>query len=188
VGDRQSRLDIYPKWRDPLPFAYESTGIETRLINNLHPSPTSRVFAFHRAETLIDERDKNEQLIWPLLLLYTVLIGRSRCWAGSRYKFQRRRSHSTFPVCQWGFWPLPHLHPEHQYPLQPATAPNAQTRQYRRRFRQRHCDRGIARHRAVNHIERRISARDRCGTSTAVRLQNVTIDPERAFSQTIQID
>jgi hypothetical protein len=28
---------------------------------------------------------------------------------------------------------------------------------------------------------------DRCGTSTAVRLQNVTIDPERAFSQTIQI-
>jgi len=75
VGDRQSRLDIYPKWRDPLPFAYESTGIETRLINNLHPSPTSRVFAFHRAETLIDERDKNEQLIWPLLLIYTVLIG-----------------------------------------------------------------------------------------------------------------
>jgi len=33
------------------------------------------VFAFHRAETLIDERDKNEQLIWPLLLIYTVLIG-----------------------------------------------------------------------------------------------------------------
>ena len=29
---------------------------------------------------------------------------------------------------------------------------------------------------------------DRCGTSTSVRLQNVTIDPERAFSQTIQID
>jgi hypothetical protein len=76
VGDRQSRLDIYPKWRDPHPFAYESTGIETRLTNNLHPGPTSRgVFAFHRAETLIDERDKNEQLIWPLLLIYTVLIG-----------------------------------------------------------------------------------------------------------------
>ena len=76
MGDRQSRLDIYPKWRDPLPFAYESTGIETRLTNNLHPGPTSRgVFAFHRPETLIDERDKNEQLIWPLLLIYTVLIG-----------------------------------------------------------------------------------------------------------------
>jgi hypothetical protein len=76
MGDGQSRLDIYPKWRDPLPFAYESAGIETRLTNNLHPGPTSRgVFAFHRAETLIDERDKNEQLIWPLLLIYTVLIG-----------------------------------------------------------------------------------------------------------------
>jgi type I restriction enzyme R subunit len=24
----KSLLDIYPKWRDPLPFAYESTGIE----------------------------------------------------------------------------------------------------------------------------------------------------------------
>ena len=23
-------LDIYPKWRDPLPFAYESTGVETQ--------------------------------------------------------------------------------------------------------------------------------------------------------------
>jgi type I restriction enzyme R subunit len=23
-------LDIYPKWREPLPFAYESTGVETR--------------------------------------------------------------------------------------------------------------------------------------------------------------
>jgi hypothetical protein len=46
------------------------------LTNNLYPGPTSRgVFAFHRAETLIDERDKNEQLIWPLLLIYTVLIG-----------------------------------------------------------------------------------------------------------------
>jgi type I site-specific restriction endonuclease len=41
-------LDIYPKWRDPLPFAYESTGAETRFTSRLDPSPTSRnVFAFH---------------------------------------------------------------------------------------------------------------------------------------------
>jgi type I site-specific restriction endonuclease len=26
----KSLLDIYPKWHDPLPFAYESTGTETR--------------------------------------------------------------------------------------------------------------------------------------------------------------
>jgi hypothetical protein len=30
-------LDIYPKWRDPLPFAYESTGVETQFTNQLDP-------------------------------------------------------------------------------------------------------------------------------------------------------
>src|SRR5213596_3274801 len=48
-------LDIYPKWHDPLPFAYESTGIESRFTNQLDPVPTSRdVFAFHRPETLVE--------------------------------------------------------------------------------------------------------------------------------------
>jgi type I restriction enzyme R subunit len=48
-------LDIYPKWRDPLPFAYESTGVETQFTNQLDPSPKSRnVFAFHRPETLVE--------------------------------------------------------------------------------------------------------------------------------------
>ena len=31
-------LDIYPKWREPLPFAYESTGVETQFTNHLDPS------------------------------------------------------------------------------------------------------------------------------------------------------
>ena len=42
-------------WRpdDPLPFLYESTGIETYFTNRLDPLPRSRpVFAFHRPETL----------------------------------------------------------------------------------------------------------------------------------------
>src|SRR5437660_3161083 len=48
-------LDIYPKWRDPLPFAYESTGVETQFTNRLDPDPKSRnVFAFHRPETLVE--------------------------------------------------------------------------------------------------------------------------------------
>ena len=38
-----------------LPFAYQSTGTETRFTNTLDPSPTSRdVFWFHRPETLAD--------------------------------------------------------------------------------------------------------------------------------------
>ncbi len=37
----------------PLPFAYQSTGTETRFTNSLDPEPTSRdVFAFHKPETL----------------------------------------------------------------------------------------------------------------------------------------
>src|SRR3989304_6541372 len=37
----------------PLPFLYESTGIETRFTNQLDPEPRSRrVFSFHAPETL----------------------------------------------------------------------------------------------------------------------------------------
>ena len=39
----------------PLPFAYESTGIETHFRDNRDPSPRSRrVFSFHRPETLLE--------------------------------------------------------------------------------------------------------------------------------------
>jgi len=44
-----------PAWLRPLPFAYESTGVETRFTNDLDPIPRSRpVFAFHRPETLAE--------------------------------------------------------------------------------------------------------------------------------------
>ncbi|MEP6935486.1 MAG: type III restriction endonuclease subunit R, partial [Nitrospirota bacterium] len=37
----------------PLPFLYQSTGVETRFTNGLDPQPRSRpVFSFHRPETL----------------------------------------------------------------------------------------------------------------------------------------
>src|SRR5437773_3600973 len=56
-------LDIYPKWREPLPFAYESTGVETQFTNQLDPSPKSRnVFAFHRPETLLEWIQTDAQL------------------------------------------------------------------------------------------------------------------------------
>ncbi|MHB8534575.1 MAG: type I restriction endonuclease subunit R [Sulfuricaulis sp.] len=42
-----------PSWHNPLPFTYQSTGVETRFTNNLDPAPRSRpVFAFHKPETL----------------------------------------------------------------------------------------------------------------------------------------
>ena len=49
----QGMPSTLPAWLRPLPFAYESTGVETRFTNGLDPEPRSRsVFAFHRPETL----------------------------------------------------------------------------------------------------------------------------------------
>jgi type I restriction enzyme R subunit len=42
-----------PAHTRPLPFLYQSTGVETRFTNGLDPQPRSRpVFSFHRPETL----------------------------------------------------------------------------------------------------------------------------------------
>lgn len=47
--------DIIPAAMRPLPFLYESTGVETRFTNELDPTPRSRnLFSFHRPETLAD--------------------------------------------------------------------------------------------------------------------------------------
>ena len=44
-----------PAWRRPLPFLYESTGIETHFTNGLDPEPRARpVFAFHQPEMLAE--------------------------------------------------------------------------------------------------------------------------------------
>src|SRR5215467_2469544 len=56
-------LDVYGKWRDPLPFAYETTGVETQFTNRLDPVPKSRnVFAFHKPETLLEFLEPDHQL------------------------------------------------------------------------------------------------------------------------------
>jgi type I restriction enzyme R subunit len=47
--------DGLPAWIKPLPFAYQSTGVETRFTNGLDPQPRSRqVFAFHKPEMLAE--------------------------------------------------------------------------------------------------------------------------------------
>lgn len=43
-----------PNWEVPLPFAYESTGVECRFTNRKEPDARSRtIFSFHRPEELI---------------------------------------------------------------------------------------------------------------------------------------
>ncbi len=47
--------DDLPAYRRPLPFLYESTGVETQFTNGLDPEPRSRpVFAFHTPTTLAE--------------------------------------------------------------------------------------------------------------------------------------
>jgi type I restriction enzyme, R subunit len=68
----KSLLDVYGKWRDPLPFAYESTGVETQFTNRLDPAPKSRnVFAFHKPETLLEWLEPGHQLSTRLVDLLT---------------------------------------------------------------------------------------------------------------------
>ncbi|MFA7280493.1 MAG: type I restriction-modification enzyme R subunit C-terminal domain-containing protein [Sterolibacterium sp.] len=44
-----------PAWHRPLPFLYESTGVETHFTNGLDPEPRARnAFAFHKPETLAE--------------------------------------------------------------------------------------------------------------------------------------
>jgi len=44
-----------PRWANPLPFSYQTTGVETRFTNGLDPTPRSRpVFAFHKPELLAE--------------------------------------------------------------------------------------------------------------------------------------
>src|SRR5438552_2725111 len=80
---RKGLLDIYPKWRKPLPFAYESTGVETQFTNQVDPSPKSRnVFAFHRPETLLEYLEPNANLNTRLTdLLTTDQMPKSNLWS-----------------------------------------------------------------------------------------------------------
>ena len=44
-----------PAWARPLPFIYESTGVETHFTNRLDPAPRARnVFAFHKPDMLAE--------------------------------------------------------------------------------------------------------------------------------------
>src|SRR5947207_9101769 len=76
-------LDVYGKWREPLPFAYESTGIETQFTNQLDPSPKSRnIFAFHKPETLLEWLEPDAQLNTRLTkLLTTDQMPKSNLWS-----------------------------------------------------------------------------------------------------------
>jgi type I restriction enzyme R subunit len=77
-----------PALTRPLPFAYESTGVETRFTNAFDPEPASRqVFWFHRPETLARwVRDWSE-------------------WGGVERATFRQRLRGLPPLGPTGLWP-----------------------------------------------------------------------------------
>lgn len=69
-----------PACRVPLPFLYESTGVETFFTNLMDPEPRSRaVFAFHRPETLLTWVQAGDTLRGRLRLLPPLIT--SGLWA-----------------------------------------------------------------------------------------------------------
>lgn len=69
-----------PHYFLPLPFAYESTGAETRFTNLLDPEPRSReVFAFHRPEELLRLAEVGDDQLRAKLKAMPAL-DRSRLW------------------------------------------------------------------------------------------------------------
>jgi type I restriction enzyme R subunit len=90
----------------PLPFLYETTGVETHVTNRLDPEPRSRrLFAFHRPETLT---------AWaaaaPLPLPLASSNGRHVADATSPYGTDapstlRARLRAMPPIAEAGLWP-----------------------------------------------------------------------------------
>ena len=93
-----------PAWTRPLPFLYESTGVETHFTNGLDPTPRARaVFAFHRPEMLA-------QWLKLLPLATTASTGEPAAHAAqtSPATVLARLQHMPELVTEWGdfkLWP-----------------------------------------------------------------------------------
>ncbi|MHB1144688.1 MAG: type I restriction endonuclease subunit R [Thiobacillus sp.] len=83
-----------PRWGNPLPFSYQTTGIETRFTNGLDPTPRSRpVFAFHKPELLAD---------W---LGYAPAVQPGEGSAGETAATFLSRLQAMPPLIEEGLWP-----------------------------------------------------------------------------------
>jgi type I restriction enzyme, R subunit len=88
----------------PLPFLYESTGVETQFTNRLDPQPRSRtVFSVHRPETLA------EWLTWDPLRSWAQEFGVAETaesfWTAPTPSSFRGRVRAMPPLNKNGLWP-----------------------------------------------------------------------------------
>lgn len=80
-----------PAWQRPLPFRFESTGVETHFTNGLDPQPRARgIFAFYRPELLA---------VW---LSYLPAPGASGTVQETPGTFLARLHHMPPLVTEWG--------------------------------------------------------------------------------------
>ena len=97
--------DNLPAYVRPLPFLYESTGVETRFTNGLDPQPRSRnVFSFHTTETLANWLGEEDAPV-ETPLGGTQLT--SEVGGGYRIRHSLRRRLTTMPTLdESDLWPV----------------------------------------------------------------------------------
>jgi len=89
--------EALPAWERPLPFAYQSTGVESRFTNGLDPEPRSRlIFSFHRPEWMASffERIATDEAAEPSTVSY---LDRGRTFL--------ERMQNMPPLVEDGLWP-----------------------------------------------------------------------------------
>ena len=105
--------DIPPAWHKPLPFLYESTGVETFFTNGLDPEPRSRrVFAFHQPATLAEWAGESATLRarlrdLPPLVTHGLRDAQIDAELAPYHELVRRRSETWLKTQQAG-WSLVH--------------------------------------------------------------------------------
>jgi type I restriction enzyme, R subunit len=88
----------------PLPFLYESTGVETRFTNRLDPDPRSRpVFAFHQPATLAEWAERGRAEL-QIVSFPDRLVAEDRARYDSRASL-RGRIRAMPAIHETGLWP-----------------------------------------------------------------------------------
>ena len=96
--------DNLPCYVRPLPFLYESTGVETRFTNGLDPQPRSRnVFSFHTPETLAGWLGGQDSSIENALALPQLIADAGAGSYAIRHSLRRRLT-TMPPLDDSGLW------------------------------------------------------------------------------------
>ena len=95
-----------PAHTRPLPFLYQSTGIETRFTNGLDPEPRSRqTFGFHRPDTLAEWIDRADLKSTQSVRDDVAALKQEPYRTHSSLRGRLRQLFDTHPLITAGLWP-----------------------------------------------------------------------------------